>query len=113
MLSNNFCYRDANVGGCAQSCRWSVDLLDSNKNLIAKNFTMSAKDMCLYKYTSKLIDAGVKSFKIEGRMKSEHYIATVVNAYRKTINAIYNNVNISDEYEIDLSKAANRETDIA
>jgi putative protease len=74
---------------------------------------MSSKDMCQYKNIKNIIAAGVKSFKIEGRMKSEHYIATVVNAYHKTIDALYNNIPVDDEYKNDLIKAANRETDTA
>jgi putative protease len=60
----------------------------------------------------ELIKSGVKSLKIEGRMKSEYYIATVVNAYRKAIDAIYNNETY-DEYVEDVMKAANREVDLA
>jgi putative protease len=113
MLSNNFCFRDANIGGCAQSCRWSLKLLDGNHQLISEHFTMSAKDMCQITNVKNLIEIGVTSFKIEGRMKSEHYIATVVNDYRKTIDAYYNNIEIGDQYINDIKAAANRETSFA
>jgi putative protease len=73
---------------------------------------MSAKDMCMVSKIKELIKSGVSSFKIEGRMKTEHYIATVVNAYRKVIDNIYSNKN-SDIYVHDIKNAANRETDLA
>jgi putative protease len=88
--------------------------LDENKNLICEKFTMSAKDMCLLTKVDEMIDIGVASFKIEGRMKSEHYIATVVNAYRKIIDSYYsNNHTYDNEYYEDVKRAANRETDLA
>jgi putative protease len=63
-----------------------MKLFDDNK-VYSDKFSMSAKDMCLITKTKQLIDVGVSSFKIEGRMKTEHYIATVVNAYRKVIDS--------------------------
>jgi putative protease len=83
-------------------------MYDEEMNLIAKNFTMSAKDMAQMKNIPKLIDAGVKSFKIEGRMKSEYYLATVVNAYKNQIEFYNTNNKLSAEFENDLYKAANR-----
>jgi putative protease len=71
---------------------------------------MSAKDMCLITRTKEIIDAGVSAIKIEGRMKSEHYIATVVNAYRKIIDKTYaSDTSSNDEYYADVLNAANRE----
>ncbi|MFK5883134.1 MAG: U32 family peptidase [Candidatus Izemoplasma sp.] len=111
-LSNNMTDRDANRGGCAHSCRWNYDLFDGEKKLnndIA--FSMSSKDLQTVKHISDLIDMGVKSLKIEGRMKSIHYIATVVNTYRRLID------DICDEFKVDLplyllqiKKAENRLT---
>ncbi len=91
MLSNNMTNRDANRGGCAHSCRWQYDLIQNNNKLNPDGdyFQMSSKDLCAIKAIPRLMDIGVNSFKIEGRMKSINYIATVVNAYRKII----------DEYE--------------
>lgn len=109
MLSNNFCLRDSNVGGCAQSCRWIYKLFDDCKTYSNK-FSMSAKDLCLIKYLKQLIRSDLHSMKIEGRMKTEHYLATVVNAYRKTLDAIYNSK--KSKFIDDVSKAANRETSI-
>lgn len=98
-LSNNMTDRDANRGGCAHSCRWNYDIFDGESKLnedIA--FAMSSKDLQTVKHISDLIDIGVDSLKIEGRMKSIHYIATVVNTYRRLID------NICDDYEVDLPK---------
>lgn len=113
-MSNNFSLRDANTGGCAQSCRWKY--LVENKDIKNKNkyFTMSAKDMVQINNIDKLIDLGIESFKIEGRMKSLHYIATVVNAYRKAIDEYYDNsLNNLKELKDELDNAANRLTDTA
>ncbi|WP_245595174.1 peptidase U32 family protein [Mycoplasmoides alvi] len=88
MMSNNWSLRDANVGGCAQSCRWKFDLMDlKNKNKYSSEFTMSPKDMMLLDEIKTLIKLNVASFKIEGRMKSLNYVATVTKAYRELIDA--------------------------
>jgi putative protease len=107
-LSNNFCLRDANIGGCAQSCRWEMKLFDEKNKVYSNKFTMSAKDMCLITKVNDLIKADVSSLKIEGRMKTEHYIATVVNAYRKVIDGSNKKMFIND-----IKNAANRETNLA
>lgn len=84
MMSNNFSMRDANVGGCAQSCRWNYEVLNKKFD---KAFTMSAKDMSLLEDMEKLLKLPITSFKVEGRMKSIHYIATIASCYRKIIDA--------------------------
>ncbi|MDE6477383.1 MAG: U32 family peptidase [Mycoplasmoidaceae bacterium] len=73
---------------------------------------MSAKDMNQVTNIPKLIEAGIDSFKIEGRMKSEYYIATVVNTYKKIIDEYYENHNIKDFsiYEKEIKNAENRKT---
>ena len=113
-MSNNFSLRDANVGGCAQSCRWKYKI--ENPEIIHKDkyFTMSAKDMVQINNISELLDLGIASFKIEGRMKSLHYIATVVNTYRKVIDNYYkkNKINF-DILKAEIENAANRETSSA
>ncbi len=114
MLSNNMTNRDANRGGCAHSCRWCYDIYDSEglKNPSGDYFAMSSKDLCAIKAIPELIDMGINSFKIEGRMKSLHYIATVVNAYRRIIDEYLENGCIKDYkiYEDAISKAENRLT---
>ena len=113
MLSNNMTNRDANRGGCAHSCRWNYDLY-SNEELINPEgdyFAMSSKDLCAIKLIPQLMNLGINSFKIEGRMKSLHYIATIVKAYRTIIDDVYNN-SLKDfsYYEAMIAKAENRLT---
>ena len=114
MLSNNMTNRDANRGGCAHSCRWCYDYQvdDKKYNPEGDYFAMSSKDLCAITAIPKLIDIGVDSFKIEGRMKSLHYIATVVNAYRKIIDEYQNTGKILDfnKYINAIAKAENRLT---
>jgi putative protease len=99
-LSNNLTDRDANRGGCAHSCRWNYDLFEGDEKLNDDEmfFSMSSKDLQTVRHISDLIDIGIDSLKIEGRMKSIHYIATVVSTYRKLID------DITDEHDIDLPK---------
>ncbi|MBQ9448449.1 MAG: U32 family peptidase [Acholeplasmatales bacterium] len=112
MLSNNMTNRDANRGGCAHSCRWGYDIYKLDKKISNEIFTASSKDLCALRYIPKLIDLGVNSFKIEGRMKSLHYISTIVNTYRRLIDEYLNTgkINDMDQYEKDILKAENRET---
>lgn len=114
MLSNNMTNRDANRGGCAHSCRWCYDLIDDGNVLNPKGdyFAMSSKDLCAIKAIPKLMDLSINSFKIEGRMKSLHYIATVVNTYRKLIDEYESTGQIKDFsiYENMINKAENRLT---
>lgn len=115
VLSNYFTGRDANRGGCAQICRWTFDLLDENKKLIKcpKKFTFQTKDLTMLKYIPEMIDIGIDSFKIEGRMRSIYYIASVVSTYRKVIDEYCNNKEKYEynlEYEKTLSSVANRDS---
>ena len=111
-LSNNMTDRDANRGGCAHSCRWNYDLFDGDIKLNNEtSFSMSSKDLQTVKQISDLIDIGVNSLKIEGRMKSIHYIATVVNTYRRLIDDICNDYEIDlPKYLLEIKKAENRLT---
>jgi len=110
-LSNNMTNRDANRGGCAHSCRWNYDLKEDEQS-ISENipFSMSSKDLEAIKQITKLIDANVSSLKIEGRMKSLHYIATVVSTYRELIDEYQATKTIKDyNYYVEkLKKAENR-----
>ena len=114
MLSNYLSRRDANRGGCSQSCRWYYDLYQDGELVNQENdmpFSMSSKDMSLVAHIGELIELGVDSFKIEGRMKSVHYIATVVSTYRKLIDTYCedpDHFHQDDFYENELQKAANR-----
>ncbi|MFC4600096.1 peptidase U32 family protein [Cohnella hongkongensis] len=114
VLSNHFTDRDSNRGGCCQSCRWKYDL-HADEQSVAKPgenlFTMGSKDLCMIKHIPDLIDAGVDSFKIEGRMKSLHYVASVVNAYRQAIDAYMadpERYELRAEWVDEIGKAANR-----
>lgn len=115
VLSNFLTARDSNRGGCSQICRWDFDLLDENNNPIIgeKNFSFCTKDLSMLKHIPEMIDMGITAFKIEGRMRSIYYIATVVDIYCRVIDEYckhrksytYNN-----EYEKILSNSANRES---
>ena len=95
MLSNSLTGRDANRGACAQPCRWNYVITEEKRPEqpypIEQNelgtFIMSSKDMCTVSIIPQLIEAGIDSFKIEGRMKSAYYAAVVTNAYRMAIDA--------------------------
>jgi putative protease len=110
VLSNYMTTRDANRGGCAQSCRWFYNMYDENKNKVDSNlFTFSSKDLQTLKYVKKLIKYNVASLKIEGRMKSEYYLATIISQYRKLIDDIYEGkANKCTDYEKETLKAESR-----
>lgn len=110
MLSNHMVNRDANRGGCAHSCRWNYDLYDGNVKINQDSyFNMGSKDLCAIKVIKELIEMGVDSLKIEGRMKSDYYIATIVRAYRNIIDSILNNEEIDYNYFLgEIKKAENR-----
>ena len=84
-LSNYVTNRDANRGGCAQVCRFSFS------NSFHPDFTMALKDLNMAIYIKDLIEIGVSSFKVEGRMRSLYYLATVIGTYREIIDAYYDN----------------------
>ncbi|ELJ9218950.1 U32 family peptidase [Staphylococcus pseudintermedius] len=121
-LSNHMTARDSNRGGCCQSCRWDYDLLtvDNDGELDvyyedgnAVPFAMSPRDLKLIESIPNMMDLGIDSLKIEGRMKSIHYIATVVSVYRKVIDAYAadpENFKIKPEWLFELDKCANRDT---
>ena len=109
VLSNYFTNRDANRGGCAQVCRFTFDLDKKRKT----KFTIATKDLILAKHIPDLIKIGVNSLKIEGRMRSAYYIATVISSYRNLIDAYYNNnfnKNLLKENIKILQRVANRES---
>lgn len=109
-LSNNMTDRDANRGGCAHSCRWNYDLIAGDAKVSDQAFSMSSKDLEALEQIPNLIDSGIASLKIEGRMKSLHYIATVVATYRKLIDDYLREGIIRDfvPYMNELEKAENR-----
>lgn len=112
VLSNFFTNRDANRGGCAQICRWDFDLLSNDEEIKGeKPFTFCTKDLSLLKHIGEMIDLGITSFKIEGRMRSVYYIATVVSIYRKAIDRyLSGNYEYDINDEITLRNCANRDS---
>ena len=107
-------------GDCAQPCRWSYNLYVEEKNKPGEflpvdydekgTYIFSSKDMCLLKDIPTIFDLGVDSLKIEGRLKTEYYLATVVNAYRHAIDDYYENPNDwnFEKYMVELEKAKTR-----
>ena len=95
-LSDFLACRSANLGDCAQSCRWSYNLYAEERNNPGEYMPIetseygtsifSSKDLCLIKELPEIIDMGVDSLKIEGRLKTEYYLASVINAYRNAID---------------------------
>ena len=108
-LSNAMSSRDANKGGCAHSCRWIYHLYENDKLIKGSNFIIASSDLMSIDYIPALLKANVDSFKIEGRMKSIHYVATIVSAYRRLIDEYYKNKTISKErlnyYKNEIKKA--------
>jgi len=113
-LSTHMTARDSNRGGCCQACRWEFDLISSGKRVFDEGdikFSMSPKDLNLLRSVPEMIELGIDSLKIEGRMKSIHYIATVVSVYRKLIDLYCDDPDsfVFDEgLIVDLEKCANR-----
>lgn len=96
LLSSYLINRDANRGECAQPCRWGYYLMEEKRPEQyfkleedgKSSFILNAKDLCMIEHLDKLRDAGVSSFKIEGRAKSAYYTAVITNAYRAAIDAV-------------------------
>ena len=105
-LSNYVTNRDANRGGCSQVCRFAFETDEEKK------FTMATKDLNMANHIKDLIEIGVKSLKVEGRMRSLYYLATVIGTYRELIDSIYSNSLTKEKLELleyRLSRVANRE----
>ncbi len=104
LLSNYFNGRDANRGECVQACRWQYELREKSKGGEffgieedeRGSYILNSKDLNMIDHIDEMSDAGVCSLKIEGRMKSEYYLATVINAYRRAIDSFYK---IGDKYK--------------
>ena len=114
VLSNYCTDRDSNRGGCAQICRWTFDYLDNNKEKICEEpFSMTPKDLNMVSNVKEMMDIGVNSFKIEGRMRSIYYVSTVILIYRRIIDKILNNTLTKEymDYAVNiLNRVANRES---
>ena len=117
VLSNYFTKRDANRGGCAQICRWEFPLYDKNNNMIESEtkFTASSKDLMMLTKVKEMIEIGIVSLKVEGRMRSNYYVATVINTYRNLIDDYYENKLTEEKveyYQKILDRVANREATV-
>ena len=120
LLSNYMTGRDSNRGLCAHPCRWQYHLVEEKRPgeyfPVYENergtFIFNSRDLCMIEYLPQIINAGVTSLKIEGRMKSAYYVATVVKAYRQALDSYYEN---GDNYKFnqkwleEVSKASHRE----
>ncbi len=123
LLSAYLTGRDGNRGACTQACRWEYNMyklqeqkrpgeyfdLEEDEH---GTYVMNSKDLCLIEYLPDLMRAGVCSFKIEGRMKSVHYVATVVSVYRKAIDAAWadmDNYKVPEEWITELNKVSHRQ----
>lgn len=104
LISNYLVNRDANKGECAQPCRWKYSLMEETRpgqyfpvyEGDGGTYILNSKDMCMIEHIPQMIKSGITSFKIEGRAKSEYYVAVVTNAYRKAIDGYFENP--SDDY---------------
>ncbi len=120
LLSNYMTGRDSNKGACSHPCRWKYSLVEEKRpgeyypvyEDEKGTYIFNSKDLCMIEYIPQLIESGIFSFKIEGRMKSSFYVATVVSAYRKAIDAYMadpENYRFDPEWLSELSKASHRE----
>lgn len=109
--------RKANSGNCSQPCRWSYKLVEETRPgqyyEIEENekgtHILSTKDLCLVRHLKEMIEAGIDSFKVEGRTKSLYYVSAVAKAYREAIDAVMENPNADmEEYYQELLKVGNR-----
>ena len=115
LLSNYLTGRDANRGSCAQPCRWKYHLVEEKRpgeyfEISEDNGThiMNSRDMCMIEHIPELIDAGITSFKIEGRMKSAYYAAAVTNAYRHAIDYAVKGEALPQVWVDELNKVSHR-----
>lgn len=118
-LSSYLTGRDGNRGACAQVCRWEFNLTEKNRPGEVYDvagdeqgtYIMNSKDLCLLPYLLQLMEAGICSFKIEGRMKSAHYAASVVSVYRRAIDTCWRDpqhYKVKQEWLDELEKVSHR-----
>lgn len=120
LMSNYMTGRDANRGSCAHPCRWKYSLVEEKRpgeyfpieEDERGTYFFNSKDLCMIEYVKELIEAGVSSFKIEGRVKTPYYVATVVRAYRMAIDEYYRdpeNYRFNSIWMEELKKASYRD----
>lgn len=116
LLSNYLTGRDSNRGACVQACRWEYCLKEKGKDSDGVEvvedekgtYFLNSKDMCLISHIKELVDAGITSFKIEGRMKSPYYVATVVNAYKRALELAKKGKKATKELVNEVEKTSHR-----
>ena len=106
LLSNYLTGRESNRGACVQACRWKYFIREESRDDEMEiqedergTYILNSKDLCLIEHLNELKEAGIASLKIEGRMKSDYYVASVVNAYRRAIDCFENKQVLLDELE--------------
>ncbi|MFA6801151.1 MAG: U32 family peptidase, partial [Acholeplasmataceae bacterium] len=104
LMSSILNHRSGNRGSCAYSCRLPYQLLEENKVISDKTYLLSAKDLMTLEYIDELIEAGIDSFKIEGRMRKETYVSQTVAIYRKSMEAYNQQKTLDLTHDIDLLK---------
>lgn len=120
MLSNYMTGRDSNRGECAQPCRYKYYLMEEKREgqyfRVFEDdkgtYILNSKDMCTIEHIPELVGAGITSFKIEGRMKSSYYVASIVKAYRSAIDSYFEdkeNYRVKDEWLQDVDRVSHRE----
>jgi len=120
LLSNYFTGRDSNKGECIQPCRWGYEIRSVYDQVNVEGYypieedsrgtyILNSKDMCLIEHIGELIEAGITSFKIEGRMKSTYYVASTTNAYRRAIDAYLNKSQLGFDPIKELKKTSHRQ----
>lgn len=121
LLSNYFTKRDANRGNCAHACRWKYKIVEETRPgeylpIVEEErgtYIFNSKDLCMINHIPDLVKAGVDSFKVEGRMKTEYYVANVIRAYRKAIDDYFEDeqkyLNSSEIYLSMIKKASYRD----
>lgn len=119
LMSNYMTGRDSNKGMCAQPCRWNYSLMEEKRpgeywpvfEDERGTYFFNSKDLCMINHLPEVIEAGVTSLKIEGRMKSPHYVATIVSAYRKALDEYLKNPDeyvFKEEWLEEVKKASHR-----
>ena len=119
LLSNYMTERDANRGECAQPCRWNYALTEEKRpgeyfpleEDTRGSYIFNSQDLCLIRYLPLLIEAGINSIKIEGRMKSIHYVSTIVHTYRQALDAYYKDPQkfvVEEKWLEEISKVSHR-----
>ncbi len=120
LLSSYLTGRDSNRGDCAQPCRWKYNLVEENRNgqffpVIEENegtYILNSKDLCMIEHIPELVDSGINSLKIEGRAKSEYYVAVTTNAYKLAVSQYLKDKSeyvLPDFIKAELDKISHRE----